>query len=103
MHNAKRKMSNQFFFVLPQEFKDVNTGDLVKCGFDDQNNIADPDAWGMVRFHPHAPTQLLYPPAPTYHKSSGCLYPGCWGYQTRTVCGERSDIHFEQTEIDIEL
>jgi hypothetical protein len=66
MHNAKRKMADQVFFGVPQEFKDVNTGDLVKCGFDDQNNIADPDAWGMVRFHPHAPTQLLYPPAPTY-------------------------------------
>jgi hypothetical protein len=71
------------FVFLDTTFLDANTGEVVRCDFD---RVAHPDAWGMVRFHPHAPVKLLYPPsAPTYvHELEGIAQDAVLGVLART-------------------
>lgn len=71
------------FVFLEDTFVDANTQEKVTCGYD---RVAAPDAWGMVRFHPHAPTQLLYPPAPTYvHELEGIPQEAILGVLAKTT------------------
>jgi hypothetical protein len=71
------------FVFLEDTFVDASTQEKVTCGYD---RVAAPDAWGMVRFHPHAPTQLLYPPAPTYvHELEGIPQEAILGVLAKTT------------------
>lgn len=50
----------------PVSFKDANTGDQVSCRYYNEANLAHPETFGMVRWHPHPP-QLPQTPVYTYH------------------------------------